>query len=174
MGEQEQDLGRAVGTTRVWEIIVGAAFLIVGAIVVWDSRRLGASWGSDGPEAGYFPFYIGVFICVSSIVNLYAALTSGDEGRKPFVYWGQLKMILVVMVPSVIYVALIANPWLSLGIYVASAIFIAFFMRYLGHYGWVKIAAVSVGTMVAFFLMFEIWFKVPLPKGPLEAALGFA
>jgi len=25
-----------------------------------------------------------------------------------------------------------------------------------------------------FFLMFEVWFKVPLPKGPLEAAFGFA
>ena len=174
MQEQEQDPGRAVGSTRTWEIIVAAAFLIVGAIVVWDSRRLGASWGSDGPQAGYFPFYIGAFIIVASIVNLYAALTSGEDGRKPFVFWGQLRMILIVLVPSVVYVALIVNPWLSLGIYVASAIFIAFFMRYLGKYGWAKIAAVSVGTMVAFFLMFEVWFKVPLPKGPLEAAFGFA
>jgi len=44
----------------------------------------------------------------------------------------------------------------------------------LAHHGWGKIALVSVGTMVAFFLMFEVWFKVPLPKGPLEAAFGFA
>jgi putative tricarboxylic transport membrane protein len=174
MEEQEQDLGRVVGSTRAWEVIVGVLFLVAGSIVVWDSRRLGASWGSDGPEAGYFPFYIGVFILVASLVNLYAALTSGEEGRKPFVHWNQLKMIVIVMVPSVIYVALIANPWMSLGIYVASALFIAFFMRYLGRYGWGKIVAVSAGTMVAFFLMFEIWFKVPLPKGPLEAAFGFA
>lgn len=174
MQEQEHDHGRAVGTTRAWEVVVAVLFLTVGSIVVWDSRRLGASWGSDGPEAGYFPFYIGLLICISSIVNLYAALTSGEEGRKAFVYWGQLRMILIVMVPSIIYVALIDNPWMSLGIYVASALFIAFFMRYLGKYGWGKIAAVSVGTMVAFFFMFEIWFKVPLPKGPLEAAFGFA
>ena len=172
--EQDQDPGRAVGSTRVWEIIVGVFFLAAGSIVVYDSRRLGAAWGSDGPEAGYFPFYIGAIILIASAVNLYGALTSGDEGRKPFVYRGQLKMILTVLVPSVIYVALIANPWLSLGIYVASALFIAFFMRYLGKYGWAKIAAVSVVTMVAFFLMFEVWFKVPLPKGPLEAAFGFA
>jgi hypothetical protein len=58
--------------------------------------------------------------------------------------------------------------------YVPSIVFIAFFMRYLGKYRWDKIALVSVGTMVAFFIMFEIWFKVPLPKGPLEAAFGFA
>jgi hypothetical protein len=174
MEQQEQDPGSAVGSTRVWEIIVAAFFFAVGAIVVFDSRRLGAAWGSDGPEAGYFPFYIGAIIVVASIVNLYGALTSGEDGRKPFVYWGQLRMILTVMLPSVVYVALIENPWMSLGIYVASALFIAFFMRYLGRYGWAKIAAVSVGTMFAFFLMFEVWFKVPLPKGPLEAAFGFA
>ena len=163
---------KAVGSVRAWEVIVAALFLAFGSVVVWDSRRLGAEWGSDGPQAGYFPFYIGVFICVSSVVNLYNAVVKAD--REPFVLWGQLRMILIVMVPCVIYVALIANPWQSLGIYVASALFIAFFMRFLGKYGWLKIAAVSIVTMVVFFVMFEVWFKVPLPKGPLEAAFGFA
>src|SRR6185503_13915756 len=163
---------RAVGSVRVWEAIVAIAFLVFGSIVVYESRRLGSQWGSDGPQAGYFPFYIGTLICISSFVNLYNAIVKGDHG--PFVKWGQLRMILIVMVPCVIYVALIVNPLQSLGIYVASALFIAFFMRYLGKYGWAKIAAVSVGTVVVFFLMFEVWFKVPLPKGPLEAAFGFA
>jgi NADH:ubiquinone oxidoreductase subunit 6 (subunit J) len=82
-------------------------------------------------------------------------------------------MVLVVMVPSAVYVVLIDNPWYSLGFYEASIIFVAAFMRFLGKYGWLKIALVSIGTMVAFFLMFEIWFKVPLPKGPLESLFGF-
>jgi hypothetical protein len=164
---------RAVGSMRLWEVVVAAAFLVFGAVVVWDSRRLGASWASDGPQAGYFPFYIGVIICISAAMILFAALKPGEDGRKPFVYWSQLRMVLVVMVPSAIYVAIIDNPLYSLGFYEASVVFIALFMRYLGKYGWPKIAAVSIGTMVAFFLMFEIWFKVPLPKGPLEALLGF-
>ena len=45
-------------------------------------------------------------------------------------------------------------------------------MRWLGKYAWWKIVVVSLGTMVAFYLMFEIWFQVPLPKGPLESLLG--
>jgi hypothetical protein len=163
---------KAVGSVRTWEIVVAALFLVFGAVVVWDSRRLGSQWGSDGPQAGYFPFYIGVLICTASAVNLFTALAKGS--RDAFVEWGQLRLILIVMVPTLVYVALIANPLYSLGIYVPSALFIAFFMRFLGKYGWVKIAAVSLGTMVAFFVMFEIWFKVPLPKGPLEAAFGFA
>jgi putative tricarboxylic transport membrane protein len=171
---QQESEQRAVGSVRAWEAIVAVVFLVFGAVVMWDSWRIGARWSDDGPQAGYFPFYIGVFIVVSAGFILYNAARMGDEGREPFVRWGQLKMVLTVMIPSIIYVALIDNPWFSLGIYVPSALFIAVFMRWLGKYKWHTVAAVSIGVVVAFFLMFEIWFQVPLPKGPLEAALGFA
>src|SRR3954462_8507846 len=138
----QQQQGRAVGSVRLWEAVVAVGFLIFGAVVVWDSRRLGAQWGSDGPQAGYFPFYIGVIICIASAINLGRAMVMREEGAKPFVRWDQLRMVLVVMVPCAAYVALIANPFYSLGIYEASAVFIAFFMRYLGKYTWEKIAAV--------------------------------
>lgn len=172
---QQQDHGKAVGSIRLWESIVAVLFLIFGSGVMWDSWRIGARWGDDGPQAGYFPFYIGVFIVVSALVILYTALRmSPEEGGEPFVRWGQLKMVLIVMIPTVFYVALIDNPWFSLGIYVPSILFIGAFMRLLGKYGWLKTAAVSIGVIVAFFLMFEVWFQVPLPKGPLEAAFGYA
>ena len=169
----DQPHDRAVGSVRVWDAAVAVAFFLFGALVVWDSRRLGSQWASDGPQAGYFPFYIGLIICIASVANFIIALGTGSKGAKPFVMWGQMKMVLTVMVPCTIYVALISNPVYSFGIYEASAIFIAFFMRYLGKYSWPKIAAVSVGVMTVFFLMFEVWFKVPLPKGPIEALLGF-
>lgn len=172
---QQQDREqRAVGSVRLWEMIVAGIFLVFGAVVAWDSWRIGARWGDDGPQAGYFPFYIGVLIVISAVAILFDALRLGEEGREPFVRWVQLKMVLIVMVPSIVYVALIDNPWLSLGMYVPSAIFIAAFMRWLGKYKWPMVVAVSVGVIVAFFVMFEIWFQVPLPKGPLEAALGFS
>ena len=171
MQDGQQD--RAVGSMRVWEIAVAIAFLLFGALVVYESRRLGSQWASDGPQAGYFPFYIGLLICISAVAILIGAINSGAKGDRPFVTRSQLKMVFTVMVPTVIYVTLIANPVFSLGIYVASVVFIAIFMRYLGHYGWGRIAAVSLGVMFAFFLMFEVWFKVPLPKGPIEALFGF-
>ncbi|MFZ3324304.1 MAG: tripartite tricarboxylate transporter TctB family protein [Usitatibacter sp.] len=171
---QEELEQKAVGSVRAWELIVAAIFLVFGSVVMWGSWRLGARWGSDGPQAGYFPFYVGLFIVASAAFIILAALKmDAREANEPFVRWGQLRLVLTIMVPSVVYVALIDNPWLSLGIYVPSALFIGAFMRFLGKYRWITIAAVSVGTMVAFFVMFEIWFQVPLPKGPLEAALGF-
>jgi putative tricarboxylic transport membrane protein len=172
--ENGQD--RAVGSNRAWELGVAVLFFALGALVVWDSRRLGAQWASDGPQAGYFPFYIGLIICIASVANALAALGAAARGGggKPFVMWSQLKMVLTVMAPSVVYVALISNPVYSLGIYEASVLFIGFFMRFLGNYRWPTIAAVSVGVMTAFFLMFEVWFLVPLPKGPIEALIGFS
>ena len=167
------DGNKPVASTRTAELVMAGLFLAFGILVMWDTRRLGASWGDDGPQAGYFPFYIGLMIVVSSAANIFRALNLGKKGREAFVQWGQLKLVLLVMAPTVVYVALIANPWFSLGIYVASAIFIALFMAYVGKYRWTMIAPVSLGVVVAFFLMFEIWFKVPLPKGPIETALGF-
>ena len=74
-----------------------------------------------------------------------------------------------MLVPTAIYVALI--PWI--GIYVASALFIAVFMRWLGQYGWGLVAAISLGVPLVTFVVFEKWFLVPLPKGPIEAYLGY-
>jgi hypothetical protein len=110
------------------------------------------------------------------VVNIVNALRekSVAEGGESFVSGESLRMVMSVMVPTVVYVAAIGGigPIPGLGIYVASVIFIAIFMLWLGKYGWGKTLAVSVAVPVVFFVMFEIWFKVPLPKGPLEAMLG--
>jgi putative tricarboxylic transport membrane protein len=159
--------GRPAFGHKSAEIVVSAFFLLLGALVMWDSVRLGARWGSDGPEAGYFPFYIALLMSLASAVNLVLAVVK-KGGFRAFVGVGQLRLVLSVLVPSILYVGVIA----MLGIYVASTIFIAFFMRWLGKYPWWKVAVVSVVTMVVFFLIFESWFKVPLPKGKLEAWLG--
>src|SRR5882672_12178678 len=130
-------------------MVVAALFFALGAIVVFDSARLGARWGDDGPQAGYFPFYIGLLICFSSAAVFAAALRNAALADESFVSREALKMILTVLVPTVVYVALIA----FLGFYVASTIYIAYFMWRLGKYAWVKIAPVAIGVSVVFFLI---------------------
>lgn len=159
-------------STRTAEIVVALVVLAIGAIVVFDSYRLGASWGSDGPQSGYFPFYIGLLICLSAVVILVQTViaTRNKPGEfegavakraKLFVTWDALKLVLQVLVPAVVYVLGIQ----LIGIYVASAVYIALFMRVLGKYSWIKSICVGVGTSVVLFGLFEIWFKVPLFKG---------
>jgi len=158
---------RAAFGQKTAELAVAGLFLALGALVVYDSVRLGATWGSDGPRPGYFPFYVGLIICVSALVNLVRAALSQRDRNKPFVLVGQLRMVLAVLIPAIVYVTLMT--WI--GLYVASILYIGFFMRWLGRYAWWKVAAVSVATMAVFYLIFEIWFKVPLPKGPVESWL---
>jgi putative tricarboxylic transport membrane protein len=148
---------------------VAALFFILGAIVIYDSARLGFGWQEvHGPRPGYFPFYIGLIICIASLVNIVFALRVKAADNKTFVEVGQLKMVLTVLIPTALYAFLVT--WI--GIYVSSVLFIGFFMRWLGKYPWWKVALVSVTTVVVFYFIFEVWFKVPLPKGPLETLLG--
>lgn len=159
---------RSVVSSKTMDVAVAAIFFAFGALVAFDSSRLGAKWAEDGPQSGYFPFYIGLIICIASLVNVVLALRvkSADDGS--FVSGEQLKAVLSVAIPTLFYVLLIQ----FLGIYVASTAFIAGFMVWLGKYSWLKAALVSVGVSVVFFVMFEVWFMVQLPKGPLEALLG--
>ena len=150
------------------EVGVALLFLAASAIVIYDSVRVGAKWGDDGPQSGYFPFYIGLIIAAASLVNLLRAVLVPAGKDAAFVEVGQLKLVLAVLVPTAVYAGLIG----LIGIYVASAVFVAFFMRWLGKYGWWKTVAVSAGNSVVFFLVFEVWFKIPLPKGWLEKVLG--
>ena len=160
--------GRAAFRYKSAEIAVAALFFFLGALVIYDSVRLGIGWQEvHGPRPGYFPFYVGLIICVSAAITLVGALLARAESDKTFVEAGQLKLVLSVLIPTAIYVALVG--WI--GMYVSSTLFIAFFMRWLGKYRWWQVAAVSIGTAVAIYLVFEVWFKVPLPKGPVESFL---
>ena len=164
----QQSAERAAFRLRSAEIGIALLFLAFGAIVIFDSVRQGARWVADGPQPGYFPFYLGVIICISSAVTLVRGLLMPAGRNKTFVQVGQLKLVLSVLVPSAVFVALVG--WI--GIYVSAVLFVALFMRWLGKYPWWKVAAVSLGQSIAFFLVFEVWFLVPLPKGPLERLLG--
>ena len=170
MNQDPQGAGRPAVTTRTMEIVVALLLLLLGGVVAFDSYRLGASWAEEGPQSGYFPFYIGLIICIASIVTLLQAFTgkTAGGGNNTFVERGQLRQMLSVLVPAALYVLGIQ----LIGIYVASAVYIAVFMAWLGKYSWFKSAGLGLAASVSFFVMFEIWFKVPLPKGMFNP-LGF-
>ena len=175
MSEERDETRTGAGVSqRSVQIGVALILLALGLLVVYDSSRLGFRWGADGPEAGYFPFYIGLIICISSVVTLCESLfgnTGKREAQKIFVEWGPLRQVLAVLVPAVVYVLGVQ----LIGLYVASAIYIAGFMIWLGSYGWVRSVLVGVGVAAAAFMTFEVWFQVPLYKGAFDplAFLGY-
>lgn len=151
------------------ELVVALCLLAVAALVIADSIRVGIGWADDGPRSGYFPFWIGLALAGSAASILVGALRRGRLESGVFAEREQVAQVASVFVPMVVYVAAI---W-PLGIYVASAALIAWFMVRHGRYRVAVIAAVAVGVPLFFFLVFERWFLVQLPKGPLERLLGF-
>jgi hypothetical protein len=159
-------------TVRAAEIVVAALLFALGSLVVFDSRRLGSSWGSDGPEAGYFPFYIGLIICIASLAILVQAIRDrAGSGRRIFVAWQPLRQVLSVLVPAALFVLAIQ----LIGLYVAAALYIAGFMLWLGNYSVVRSVLLGVIVSAIAFVTFEIWFQVPLYKGAFNplAFLGY-
>ena len=164
---QQETPEPSAASTRTLEIATAIFFLMVGSVVMWDSTRIGAGWGADGPQSGYFPFYIGLLMNVASAINLMLAVKSSKSTS--FVSRPALKLVMAIFLPCLVYVGVMQ--WL--GLYVASLVFIAVFMRWQGKFSWPRSVLTSAIVVAVLFVMFEIWFKVPLIKGPLEAALGY-
>lgn len=166
--DHEQDAPATVGS-RGPELIVSGLLTGIAVLVIVDSLRVGNGWADDGPQSGYFPFYIGLAL-LASAGSIFLATLLRWRGRAdtPFAERSQLKSVLAVLVPTAVYIAAIA--WL--GIYVSSFALIAWFMRRHGRYGWAATLAVSAAVPAVVWIVFERWFLVLLPKGPLEALLG--
>jgi hypothetical protein len=151
------------------EVGVATLLLLIAGLVIADSLRVGTGWADDGPRSGYFPFYIGLMLAAAAAWTLIGQLLRWRRTTAVFAEPGQLPMVLAVLWPMAVYVGLIT----VLGIYAASAILIAYFMFRHGRYRWAPTMGVALGVPLFFFLVFERWFLVPLPKGPLERLLGF-
>ncbi len=154
-------------TRRTAELVVGFIIAAFGLTAIVSNYLLGAGWGDEGPQAGYFPLRMGVAIFVASIVVIVQAWRAND--RSAFVEREQLKLVATVLLPLIVYIAAIK----FIGIYVASALFIGIFMKLVGKFSSWKSAVAGIGINLALFWIFEIGFKVPLPKGPLEHLLGY-
>jgi hypothetical protein len=149
------------------EVVTAVVTLALGAAVIMGAREYGTGWNAGGPEPGAFPFYVGLIVVAASAGNLLVAWRKRNP-RLVFVQADQLRRIAAFGVPLLGFVALS----LTLGFYVATAVYLGGVMRVQGRYQWFACTAVAFGTAVFFYVVLELWFKVPLLKGPLEALLG--
>lgn len=168
MSDTAHETGGTGPSHRSVEAGVAIAVGIAGLITVLGSLRVGIGWGDEGPKAGFFPFYIGLIIIISSVVNL-VQLFAAENDNAVFATWEQIFKVLTVVIPTSIYVAIIPYA----GIYVASALLIGLFMIWLGKYKLAVAVPTSIAVPIILFVVFERWFLVPLPKGPIEKLLGF-
>jgi len=170
LSTESSDASAAAAHLRTRWPELALAGLLFGAamLVITDSLRVGTGWGDDGPKAGYFPFYIGLLLAGSSGWIMVSQLRRWARTTEVFAAHEQLRLVMAVLWPMVLYVGLI----FVIGIYIASALLIAYFMFRYGKYRWAVTLPVAIGVPLFFYVVFERWFLVMLPKGPIEHLLG--
>ena len=167
MSEPSQSTGGTGPSHRSVEIGVALFMALLAGIGIAGSLKVGIGWGAEGPKAGFFPFYISLIVLISCGFNI-AVVLRVFSGREIFAEWGQIRQVMSVVIPTTVYV--FAVP--VLGMYVSSGLLIGVFMKWIGRYSWLIVLGVAIGVPIATFILFERWFLVPLPKGPLEDWLG--
>ena len=152
---------------RAADLATALVLMALGGLVIVDAVRLGYDWGSDGPKSGFFPFWLAVVMVAACGLILLQSIRQRTD--KPFVTRAQIRPVLAVLLPATALVAITEVA----GLYVASALYIGFYMRWVGRHRWFTTAVLALGIPIVIFVIFERWFLVPMPKGPLEAWLGF-
>jgi putative tricarboxylic transport membrane protein len=152
---------------RAADIATAAFLMLLGAVVLVEAIRLGFRWGPDGPQSGFFPFWLAVVVIAHTVAILVQAVRK--RSTEPFATREQLHRVLTVAWPAAAMVLLTH----FIGLYVAGALYLAFYMRLVGRHSWVATVGLSLAIPLATFVIFEKWFLVPLPKGPLEVWLGY-
>jgi putative tricarboxylic transport membrane protein len=152
---------------RAAEIVTASILMALGGIVLVDAVRLGFRWGLDGPQSGFFPFWLATILLLACTVIIVQAVRR--KATRRFATREQLVLVLKVLVPATGMVLLTQLA----GIYVASALYMGFYMRWVGRHSWVSTMLLPICFSLVTFLVFERWFLVPLPKGPLETWLGY-
>jgi len=159
----------SVVSTRTVDIVVSLLLLALAALLCFDNWRTGIAWAPDGPQAGYFPFYLGLILAAASLYGLITALVTGAGAAQTFLTRDQLLRVIQVFIPTLLFCLL--TQWL--GLYVASFFLIAGFMRIIGRIALWKSMLTAFLFAIIMFVTFDIAFDVIMPKGPLEAAFGY-
>ena len=164
-----EDNSPAVTSKRTVDVVVSLLLLALAVTLGYDNWSTGIAWDSTGPQPGYFPFYLSVILGGASLYGLLAAFLSRGEAAEPFVTRAQIRRVMAVFVPTFLF-CLVTQ---FLGLYVASFLLIAGFMRLVGKIALWKSLLTAFLFTALMFVTFDIVFDVIMPKGPLEAAFGY-
>jgi putative tricarboxylic transport membrane protein len=158
---------------RAANLLTAAFLILLSAIVIYDALRLGAGWGAEGPQSGFFPFWLAAILAAVSCALFVQAWRS--RSQRPFVTREHFVPVLKVLVPLAVFVILTdpPGPWAGVGLYVAAGLYLGFYMRWVGRHPWSMVLLLATVFPAVTFLIFETWFLVPMPKGPVEEWLGY-
>lgn len=167
-------------TVKVFHAELGTAIAtgLLGLAGVIGAEELGHGWTESGPEAGYFPFYVGLILIGASLWNLVTAYlkhraathhaAGGGAAEEPFLDRDRARRLGVFIAALLGFVL----ATLTLGLYVGSILYITWSAWRQGGYRLPLALGIGAGFAVSLYLIFEVIFRIPLLKGPIEPLLG--
>lgn len=160
-------------TVKVFHAELGTAIAtgLLGLAGVIGASELGHGWTESGPQAGYFPFYVGLILIGASLWNGVAAILkhrAASEPEEPFLDRERARRLGVFIAALLAFVIVT----LTMGIYVGSTLYITWSAWRQGGYRLPLALGTGAGFAVALYVIFEVIFKIPLLKGPIEPLLG--
>src|SRR5213593_4247720 len=117
-----------ITSNRSVDVAVSLMLLGLAALLGFDNWRTGISWAPEGPEAGYFPFYLSVILAGASLYGLAVAFVKRSQDSGTFITRDQLRRVMQVFVPTLLFC--LFTQWL--GLYLASFLLITGFMYFIG------------------------------------------
>lgn len=156
---------------RTADIVCAVVILLVGLLIMVDSIRLDIGWGMEGPRAGFYPFVMSLGVVVGSLIVLVQAVQRKGvaASREPFIRRQAVGPVLQVVAPAFGMVLLTH----FVGLYLAAALYMGVYMRWIGHHRWTTVLALSIGIPALSYLVFEKIFLIPMPTGSLQDFLPF-
>ena len=116
-----------------------------------------------GLRGGWYPFWSAVLAALTLLIVLYRSATTPQPAQGPFGGREGVLQVVRLIVPMLVLVLVMG--WL--GFYIAGALYLGVFARYIGGYRWIWTIASAVIIPVVIFIVFEKLFLVPLPKSIL-------
>jgi len=145
--------------TYKWvEIVTTVALFVLGIFLAVKSVAMDPGWGPSGPEPGLWPLALTVLFMLGAVGVFVYTILNPDE-RPFFEARQEVKDLAAVALPIIVTVPLIY--WL--GIFVTSALYLAFFMWWYGEFR--SYTAVTGGVVLAVILWFmlRVGFNISMP-----------
>jgi uncharacterized membrane protein len=163
---------------RPYQVATAAAIVLIAAVAMFDSRAaFSPSAGTQVGDVGsrWYPFWAATIMGIASVVVGYRALTTPQGTEGAFEGARSLFAVLKLALPMIAYALLIGGIGFrtteftyriipQFGFYLATALYMGLFAWWLGRYKIWWVAAITVAFPIVIYGVFEIGFRVSLPK----------
>lgn len=150
---------------RLGEITTAGVLALLSIYLMYKSTSLPIGYISgQGPGGGFWPFWLSFIMLLTTgwiAVNWYRRTSPPSRSEEPVLDAYGWKMLFLVGGGIIGFAVLI--PIISM--YGAIAVFLLYYLKFLGRHGWPLTLILVICLPIGFFFFFEGAMRITMPKG---------